>query len=176
MLLSFGVTSSLIRHTAAAVLSLCFMPAALAADASIATVRSSEILQNAPQFKAGRDRLEQQFSSRTKSLESEAKRLADDIKAYQQQGAQLSAEERVRREGDLMNRKLAFEQKSQQLQQDRQEEEREVFSMMMADLKRVIDQIAKEKAYTVVIENPVFSAAQHDITAEVLTRLRTSGR
>jgi outer membrane protein len=145
---------------------------ALAQDTKILAIRSSELVQQSPQFRTGQDKMKQEFERRANDLEAEAKKLAEDIKAFQKEAELLSAADRAKKEKDLNTRKIDFEYKSRQFQEERTNRERQLFTEMMGKIKGVIEAVAKEKGATLVIENPVYAAAGYDITDEVLKRLQ----
>ncbi len=145
---------------------------ALAQDMKILAIRSSELVQQSPQFKAGQDKMKQEFERRANDLEAEAKKLAEDIKSFQKEAELLSAADRAKKEKDLNTRKIDFEYKSRQFQEERTNRERQLFTEMMGKIKGVIEAVAKEKGATLVIENPVYAADGYDITDEVLKRLQ----
>ncbi|MES0874246.1 OmpH family outer membrane protein [Sinimarinibacterium sp. HSW-8] len=147
---------------------------ALAQELKIASIRSNELLQQSPQFKQGQEKMKQEFERRANDLEAEAKKLGEDIKAFQREAELLSSADRARKEKDLNTRKIDFEYKTRQFQEERQTRERQLFAEMMTKIKGVIEAVAKEKGVTMVIENPVYAADELDITDEVLARLQSA--
>lgn len=155
----------------AAPLALASLPAAAQ---KLGTIRSSELVQQSPQFKAGQDKMKAEFERRANDLEAEAKKLAEDIKNFQKAADLLAGPERAKQEKDLNTRKIDFEYKSRQFQEERQNRERQLFQDMMVRIKTVIEQVARERSLEVVIENPVFSTPAIDVTDEVLKRLQAT--
>ncbi len=147
---------------------------AMAQIEKIATIRSNELVQQSPQFKTGQDKMKQEFERRANDLQAEAKKLAEDIDSFKKEAELLSAGDRAKKEKDLNTRKIDFEYKSRQFQEERQNRERQLFVEMMGKIKGVIDDVAKERGLMVVIENPVYSDDALDITDEVLKRLKAS--
>lgn len=143
-----------------------------AADMKIATIRSNELVQGSPQFKAGQDKMRAEFERRAKDLEAEAKKLAEDIEAFKKEAELLSAADRAKKEKELNTRKIDFEYKGRQFQEERANRERQLFGDMMGQIKKVIEAVAKEKGLSVVIENPVYAEPSADITDEVIKRLQ----
>lgn len=140
----------------------------------IATIRSTELVQSSPQFKAGQDKMKAEFERRATELEAEAKKLAEDIKNFQKSSDLLAAADRAKQEKDLNTRKIDFEYKSRQFQEERTTRERQLFADMMTRIKSVIEAVAKERGIDLVVENPVYAAPSVDITADVLTRLQSA--
>jgi outer membrane protein len=145
---------------------------AFAADTKIGTLRANDLVQQSPQFKAGQDKMKAEFERRANDLEAEVKKLQDDAKKLQKEGDLMSPADRAKAEKDLQTRKIDFDYKSKQFQDDRSNRERQLFTDMMASIKAVIEDVAREKGYDIVVENPVFSNPALDITADVLKRLQ----
>lgn len=154
--------------------SLIAVEPALAQSGKVAALRSNELVQQSPQFKAGQEKMKQEFERRANDLEAEAKKLAEDIKAFQKEAELLSAADRARKEKDLNTRKIDFEYKSRQFQEERTNRERQLFTEMMGKIKVVIEQVAKEHGASIVIENPVYADPGVDITDQVLKRLQAT--
>lgn len=146
----------------------------LAQTLKIASIRSNELLQQSPQFKVSQEKMKQEFERRANDLEAEAKALGEDIKIFQREAELLSSADRARKEKDLNTRKIDFEYKTRQFQEERQTRERQLFAEMMGKIKGVIEAVAKEQGVTMVIENPVYAIDEFDITAEVLKRLQAA--
>lgn len=159
---------------AAVAASLMAAAPAFAQTQKIAAIRSNDLVQQSPQFKASQDKMRQEFERRATELEAEAKKLGEDIKNFQKEAELLSAADRARKEKDLNTRKIDFEYKSRQFQEERTNRERQLFTDMMAKIKTVIEQVAKETGVAVVIENPVYAEPGIDITDTVLKRLQSA--
>ncbi len=160
--------------TAAIAAAAAFATPSFAEADKIATIRSNELVQASPQFKAGQDKMKQEFERRANDLQAEAKKLGEDIESFKKEAELLSAADRAKKEKDLNTRKIDFEYKSRQFQEERSNRERELFADMMGKIKTVIEQVAKERDLMVVIENPVYTTPSIDITDEVLKRLKAS--
>ncbi|MEQ1440238.1 OmpH family outer membrane protein [Fontimonas sp. SYSU GA230001] len=159
---------------AAALTASLFAAVPAYAETKIAAIRSNELVQQSPQFKAGQDKMKQEFERRANELEAEAKKFGEDVKSFQKEAELLSAADRAKKEKDLNTRKIDLEYKTRQFQEERATRERQLFADMMTKIKGVIEQVAKEKGVGLVIENPVYAEAGIDITDEVLKRLQAA--
>lgn len=159
---------------AAALTASVFATAPAFAEAKFAAIRSNELVQQSPQFKTGQEKMKQEFERRANDLEAEAKKFGEDVKAFQKEAELLSAADRAKKEKDLNTRKIDLEYKSRQFQEERTTRERQLFAEMMGKIKTVIEQVAKEKGISLVIENPVYAEPGLDITEEVLKRLQAA--
>ncbi|MDM4770948.1 OmpH family outer membrane protein [Solimonas sp. SE-A11] len=148
---------------------------AMAADGKVLSIRAAELVQQSPQFKAGADKIKAEFDRRKNELEAEAKRFVDDAEKFKKERDVLSAADASKREKDLTTRQLDLQYKQRQFQEDFANRDRQLTTEMMAKIKGVIVQVAKEKGADVVVQDPIFAADSVDITAEVLKRLQAGG-
>lgn len=165
----------MIRQSIAAlalVLAVTSLPAA--AELKIGAVRSAEIADRAPQFKSMQNKLKSEFERRQNELEADAKKLQDDGRNFQKEADTLTAADRGAKEKSLTTRRIDLESKGRQLQEDFNKRRQELFVQSMGSIKTVIDAIAKERGLDLIVENPVFSKPEYDLTAEVLKRLQAA--
>ena len=118
--------------------------------------------------------MKQEFEKRGKDLESEAKKLQDDLKKFQKEADLLAGADRAKQEKDLNTRQIDFNYKQRQLQEDVQNRDRQLTQDMRAKIQDVIVAFAKEKGYDLVVQDPVYAVDAVDITDEVLKKLQTS--
>ncbi|MFT4045455.1 MAG: OmpH family outer membrane protein [Solimonas sp.] len=144
------------------------------AEIKIGAVRSADLADKAPQFKAMQDQLKAQFDRRNNDLQAEGKKLQDDIAAYQKEADLMAAADRAKKEKDLTTRRIDFESKGRQLQEDFGKARQDQFAKTMGAIKTVIDAVAKEKNLDLIVENPVFAKPEIDITDDVLKRLQSA--
>jgi outer membrane protein len=152
------------------VLAVTALPAL--AEIKIGAVRSADLADKAPQFKAMQDQLKNQFERRQNDLEAEAKKLQDDGRAFQKEADMLAGADRAKKEKDLTTRRIDLEAKGRQLQEDFNKARQDSFAKTMGAIKTVIDAVAREKNLDLIVENPVFAKPEIDITDDVLKRLQ----
>jgi outer membrane protein len=155
------------------VLAVTTLPAL--ADVKIGAVRSADLAQKAPQFKAMQDQLKAQFERRQNDLEADAKKLQADGQAFQKEADMLAPADRAKKEKDLTTRRIDIESKGRQLQDDFNEARQQQFAKTMDAIKTVIDAVAKERNLDLIVENPVFVKPELDVTDDVLKRLQAAG-
>ncbi len=145
-----------------------------AAQSKIATIRSMDLLRDAPQMKAANDKMKAEFEKKQKDLDAERKKLEDDVKKFQREADTLSAQQRATSEKDLNTRKIDFEYKARQMGEQVQTREQELRRELQAKFAKAIEEVAKEKALDLVLQDPVYAVPAIDITEEVLKRLGSS--
>lgn len=117
--------------------------------------------------------LQSQFAPRQAELENLGKQI-DDVSNRLRAGASTLSEEekeRLRREGQQMNRLL--QRKQQELQDDSTEAQREVVERIGGKMLQVIDKFSRENGYILILDNSqnnlvLASSSQIDLTQEVI--------
>lgn len=141
------------------------------AQAKVATIRSIDLLRDAPQMKSANEKMKAEFEKRQKDLDAERKKLEEDVKKFQREADTLSAQQRANSEKDLNTRKIDFEYKARQLGEAVQTREQELRRELQAKFAKAIEEVAKERGLELVLQDPVYAAPSIDITEEVLKRL-----
>ena len=145
------------------------------AETRIAVIRTPVILRDAPQIKAADQQLKSEFSQREKDLQAEGKKLDEDIKKYQREGDTMSAQQRADTEKGLNTRKIDFDLKQRQFQEQAQNRNQELRRDVLDKVNAAIEQVAKDQNLDVVLQDPAYASSALDITDEVLKRLTAMG-
>ena len=152
---------------------LAASPASFANDLKIGVVNASRILDQSPQKDRALERLEKEFSSRSKSLEAQARELRTAQEKLQKDAAILSADERDAQErkiiGDQRELKRLQEEYSEDLSIRRNEELRK----LEEEIAETIVSIAKAENYDLVLyQGVIFASDKADLTSKVLEQLK----
>jgi outer membrane protein len=163
-------------RTRTALVALALFAAATAAQAEtkILVVRSADVVRDSVQFKAAEAKMKAEFEKRRADIESQGKAFGDDVKNYQRDADTMSADQRAKKEKDLNARQVDLNFAQRKFQEDLQNRDRELTQDMMAKIKDVIAQVAKEKGADLIVQDPVFASPAVDVTADVLKRLNAS--
>lgn len=153
---------------------LMLTSAAVQAQSKIATIRAAELVQSSPQFKSGQSQMKSEFDKRKSDLETEAKKLGEDLQKFKREQDVMSADARSKLEKDLNTRRIDFDYKQRQFGEDFQKRDRELSESMMAKIKDVVVIVAKEKGVDVVVQDPVYVGPGIDITEDVLKKLQAT--
>jgi len=173
-----------IHHAVPALMGLLLVPAAWgqagsAAPASgtagkVAVINIQTAITGTSEGKQAAAELQSKYTPRQTELDNLRKQI-EDIQTRLRNGATtLSDEEKQRlaQEGDRLTR--SFQRKQQELQDDGNEDQREVVDRIGRKMLDVIDKYSKENGYAVVFDisaqnTPVVYAANHiDITQDIV--------
>ncbi len=148
--------------------------AAEPAPSKVAVINIQVAITSTGDGKQASAELQTQFAPRQQEIENMTHQI-DDIRTRLRNGATtLSDEEKARlaRQGDALTR--GIQRKQQDLQDDANEAQREVFDRIGRKMLVIIDTYSKENGYGVVVDNStqnsgvVYAAPQVDITQAII--------
>lgn len=143
------------------------------AELKVAVIRSSDVVQNSPQYRAAETQIKDEFDKRKTALDAQAKQLAEDIQNYKKNADVMTPDDREKKENELITKQNDLKYQQGKFQQDFQVRDRQMTQKLMSQIKDVITTLAKQKGYDLVLQDPVYAGgAAVDITDEVLKRLK----
>ena len=153
---------------------VAFAAPTVASDVRIGTVDMQKALQSVEEGKKARGKLETAFNSKKKELQKEEasiKKMHDEL---QKQSLVMNEKARAKKQAELQQRILKFQERTAKSQMEIQKKERDLTAPILSRLRDVISKVAKEKKYTVVLEknenSVLYSLPKDDLTAEVVKR------
>lgn len=161
---------------------LALLPAALlaaalaapaAAETKIAVISTQVLLREAPQIKSADAKLKAEFSRREQDLQTEGRKLEDDIAKFRREADTMSPQQRTNSQNDLNTRRTNVEVKQRQFQEQAQTRNAELQREVLEKISQAIEAVAREKALDIVVRDPAYAATGLDITADVLKKLAT---
>ena len=142
------------------------------AQSRVAVINSARLLTESPQYKAAGESMKKEFQSRADALEKEARALVEDMAKFKKDAEIMSSTERAKREKDLNTRRIDISYSERKLKEDVAGRERELTQSLMKQFQDVIESVAKENKYDIVLQDPVYAIDSADITDTVLNRLK----
>lgn len=149
---------------------------AVMAQSRIAVINSARLLTESPQYQAAGESMQKEFKARAEALEKDARALAADLEKFKKDAEIMSSTERAKREKDLNTRRIDISYAERKLKEDVSIRERELTQSLMQEFQSVIEKIATENKYDLVLQDPVYAAKSTDITDTVLARLKSAKR
>ena len=144
-----------------------------AEDLKIGTVDMQKALQTVDAGKKARTQLEKEFNTRKKDLQTEEaaiKKMSDEFK---KQSLVMSDEARGKKQAEIQERIIKFQEMTNRSQQEIQLKERDLTQPIITKIRTLISEMAKKKGYSIVLEKNentvLFSQEKDDLTSEVIT-------
>lgn len=130
------------------------MPRGAQAQALKAGYTDSElIVLNMPEYRQIQEKLQQEYQTGQKDLQTQAQQYQEKLDRYQKQQALLSAESRQEREQELVGLQTQLQQAAAQKEQALQQRESELMQPLLERVQQNIDVVAKEKGLDIVFRS-----------------------
>ena len=147
--------------------------AAVADEARVGFVNTPRILEQAPQAKSARERLEQEFAPRDSQLAAQQKTLSAQEEKLARDGSIMSDDERRKLERDVLSQQRDLKRAREAFTEDLNLRRNEEFSKLQREVGDAIVSIAKQDGYDLIFESGVVYASDKvDLTERVLGLLR----
>jgi len=159
--------------TACLGLAVCTQPIWADEPARIAFVNTPQVLEQAPQAEAVRNRLQSEFAPRDAKLVAEQKKVKELEDKLSRDSAIMSDEERRKLERDVLGQKREIKRSRDEFNEDFNIRRNDELSKMQREIALSIVGLAKEMGYDLILESGVIYASDRvDITSDVIERLK----
>ena len=158
--------------------SVLFLSLALAApkvhadDLKIGVVDMQKALLGVEAGKRAKSQLEKEGNAKSKEIQGEEAALKKADAEFRKQQLVMNDEARAKKQGELQERFMKFQQMRQQTLQELQTKEQELTAPILAKLRGIIGDMAKQKGYSIVLEKNentvLFSQDKDDLTGDVI--------
>ena len=143
-----------------------------AAELKIRVVNTTRVLQEAPQARSSSKSLEKEFAPRERKLLDSQKKIKEKEERLMRDSAVMSESERRKSERDLLALKRELKRSQEEFREDLNIRRNEEFGKLQRIISRIIDDLAKEKGFDLILgENVIYATDSIDITKQILERL-----
>lgn len=154
-------------------IALCALPVTASAEIKVGVVNAAAVMEQSPQKSRALSRLEKEFSSRSKSLESKVRALRAKQEKLVKDGAIYSADERKNKERELVSEQREIKRLQDEYSEDLSIRRNEELRKLEQDISQTIVEIAKGEGYDLVLfQGVIFASDKVDITEQVLNKLK----
>ncbi len=144
-----------------------------AQDGRFGFVNTPVVLEQAPQAKQARDRLQTEFAPRDQELVDMTKRIEGLQEKLKRDGSVMSETERRKLERDIVAEQRELKRARDAFGEDFNIRRNEEFAKLQRHVAKVIVDVAKENGYDLILESGVVYASDRvDITTKVVERLQ----
>ena len=151
-------------------MSLILAAAIANADTKIGFVDMQKAIQATAAGKKAKTELEGEFNKKKKELEkkeADLKKMGEDL---ERKKAVLSEEVLGKKQAEFQEEMLKYREVVSKSQVEIQKKERDLTAPILDKMKKVIEKLAKDKGYAMVLENSqmvLYATPESDLTAEV---------
>lgn len=153
-------------------LALSVGSASASAEVRIGTVDMQKALQTVDAGKKAKAQLEKEFNKKKQELQTEEAAIRKMGEEFKKQSLALSEDARAKKQAELQERVMKFQEVTARSQQEIQQKEQDLTRPIITKLRALIEEMSKEKGYTVVLEKNentvLFSLEKDDLTADIV--------
>ena len=145
--------------------------AAAAADMKIGFVNTERVFREAAPAKRAQQVLEREFSQRNAELAKLEKQGRDLQTDLERENVTLPEAQRREKERQLADISRDFQRKQREIREDLNLRRNEELARVQERATRVINQIAEQEKFDLIIQEAVFASSRIDITEKVIKAL-----
>ena len=151
--------------------SLVWMGNAAAEELRIGVVRTDRILQESGPMIKAQKKLEKEFAAREQELQKIAKQARDLQQQLEKEGVASSESDRRAKEQELNRVNRDLQRMQRELREDYNLRRNEEWSAVLERVNKVINGIAEQEKYDLILQDAVYVSKRIDITDKVLKAL-----
>lgn len=149
------------------------LSAAQAQEVKIGAVNAVRILENSPQAEAARDKIQNEFAPRDRSLIEEQKKLKSLEDRLAKDGAIMSESERANLERQIVQMKRDLQRSQDEFRDDLNFRRNEEFGQIQKVILEAIQKVGKDLGYDIVLgEGVIYASKKVDISDQVIEYLK----
>ena len=145
--------------------------AAAAADMKIGFVNTERVFREAAPAKRAQQVLEREFSNRNTELAKLEKQGRDLQTDLERENVTLPEAQRREKERQLADISRDFQRKQREIREDLNLRRNEELARVQERATRVINQIAEQEKFDLILQEAVFASSKIDITEKVIRAL-----
>jgi outer membrane protein len=142
-----------------------------AEELRIGVVRTDRILQESGPMMKAQKKLEKEFATREQELQKVAKQARDLQSQLEKEGVALSESDRRAKEQELNRVNRDLQRMQRELREDYNLRRNEEWSAVLERVNKVINGIAEQEKYDLILQDAVYVSKRVDITDKVLKAL-----
>ena len=140
----------------------------------VGVVSVNRLLEQAPQFRAAMQALQEEFAPRQRELVAIQMRLQEKQETYQRDGAVMGEAERLNLEREIRESERDFAREQGNLNEDANIRQNEELTKLQRSLLQEVQNFARSAGYDLVVADALYFSTAIDITDDVLQALEES--
>ncbi|MCB0342309.1 MAG: OmpH family outer membrane protein [Pseudobdellovibrionaceae bacterium] len=153
---------------------LLMLPLSAIANTKIGYVDMKKAVESTKAGKSARETLEKEFAKKKTALEKRKADIEKMTQDFEKKSMVLSEDVRIKKQQSLQEEVLKYQKMLGESQVDISQKERDLMMPILGRLRDVIQDVAKEKGYTMVLEKAeqsvLWANEELDLTDEVIKR------
>lgn len=141
------------------------------ADFKIGFVNGQRVVNESPQAKRAKQKLEKEFEKRDQELQQLSKRLQSMQENLEKNGVTMSEGDRRNKEREFNDLNRDFQRKQREFREDLNLRQNEEMAAIFERANKVIKQIAEAEKYDLIVQEAVYFSPRIDLTEKVVKAL-----
>ena len=158
-----------IKAVATLLLALVVTPAL--AEFKIGFVNGQRVVNESPQAKRAKQKLEKEFEKRDQELQQLSKRLQSMQENLEKNGVTMGESERRNKEREFGELNRDFQRKQREFREDLNLRQNEEMAGIFERANKVIKQIAEAEKFDLIVQEAVYFSPRIDVTDKVIKAL-----
>jgi outer membrane protein len=141
------------------------------AEFKLGFVNGQRVVNESPQAKRAKQKLEKEFEKRDQELQQLSKRLQSMQENLEKNGVTMAESERRNKEREFNELNRDFQRKQREFREDLNLRQNEEMSGIFERANKVIRQIAEAEKFDLIVQEAVYFSPRIDITDKVIKAL-----
>lgn len=174
--MKINLLGNFLGAVALALVAAPFSLSARAEDQKVGVVDMQRAIQTSEAGKKAKAELEGAFNKKKKELQAEEVALKKMQEDFQKQQAALSDASKKKKQTEMQERFMKYQELLQKSQSEIQGKEQEMSKPIIARIRTIVAEVAKKRSFSLILEKNenvvIFSEDKDDITDDVLKQLK----
>ena len=141
------------------------------AELKLGFVNGQRVVNESPQAKRAKQKLEKEFEKRDQELQQLSKRLQSMQESLEKNGVTMAESERRNKERDFNELNRDFQRKQREFREDLNLRQNEEMAALFERANKVIKQIAEAEKFDLIVQEAVYFSPRIDVTDKVIKAL-----
>jgi len=141
------------------------------ADFKLGFVNGQRVVNESPQAKKAKQKIEKEFERRDQELQQLSKRLQTLQENLEKNGVTMGESERRNKEREFNDLNRDFQRKQREFREDLNLRQNEEMAAIFERANKIIRQIAEAEKYDLIVQEAVYFSPRIDITDKVIKAL-----
>lgn len=144
------------------------------AELKLGFVNGQRVVNESPQAKRAKQKLEKEFEKRDQELQQISKRLQSMQENLEKNGVTMAESERRNKEREFGELNRDFQRKQREFREDLNLRQNEEMAAIFERANKIIKQIAEAEKFDLIVQEAVYFSPRIDITEKVVKALGDS--
>lgn len=144
------------------------------AEFKLGFVNGQRVVNESPQAKRAKQKLEKEFEKRDQELQQLSKRLQSMQENLEKNGVTMAESERRTKEREFSELSRDFQRKQREFREDLNLRQNEEMAAIFERANKIIKQIAEAEKYDLIVQEAVYFSPRIDLTEKVVKALSDS--